>query len=145
MSVFISIDPGNKKCGLLLADMESGIIIEAGISSLNKFSNVVSLWNEEYNVNKIVIGDGTNCKYIEKELSQNNISNWIYVDERGSTLRARFRYWEIWPPSCFIRWLPKEILFPPKNLDAVVALILLEDFLKYTFIWPKEVNIKIWL
>jgi len=145
MSVFISIDPGNKKCGLLLADMESGNIIEAGISSLNKFSNVVSLWNEEYNVNKIVIGDGTNCKYIEKELSQNNISNWIYVDERGSTLRARFRYWEIWPPSCFIRWLPKEILFPPKNLDAVVALILLEDFLKYTFIWPKKVNIKIWL
>tara|TARA_B100000902_G_scaffold30373_1_gene36378 strand:+ start:223 stop:660 length:438 start_codon:yes stop_codon:yes gene_type:complete len=145
MSVFISIDPGNKKCGLLLADMESGNIIEAGISSLNKFSNVVSLWNEEYNVNKIVIGDGTNCKYIEKELSQNNISNWIYVDERGSTLRARFRYWEIWPPSCLIRWLPKEILFPPKNLDAVVALILLEDFLKYTFIWPKKVNIKIWL
>ena len=145
MSIFISIDPGNKKCGLLLADMESGNIIEAGISSLNKFSNVVSLWNEEYNVNKIVIGDGTNCKYIEKELSQNNISNWIYVDERGSTLRARFRYWEIWPPSCFIRWLPKEILFPPKNLDAVVALILLEDFLKYTFIWPKKVNIKIWL
>ena len=145
MSVFISIDPGNKKCGLLLADMESGNIIEAGISSLNKFSNVVSLWNEEYNVNKIVIGDGTNCKYIEKELSQNNISNWIYIDERGSTLRARFRYWEIWPPSCLIRWLPKEILFPPKNLDAVVALILLEDFLKYTFIWPKKVNIKIWL
>ena len=145
MSVFISIDPGNKKCGLLLADMESGNIIEAGISSLNKFSNVVSLWNEEYNVNKIVIGDGTNCKYIEKELRQNNISNWIYVDERGSTLRARFRYWEIWPPSCLIRWLPKEILFPPKNLDAVVALILLEDFLKYTFIWPKKVNIKIWL
>ena len=145
MTVFISIDPGNKKCGLLLADMESGNIIEAGISSLNKFSNVVSLWNEEYNVNKIIIGDGTNCKYIEKELRQKNISNWIYVDERGSTLRARYRYWEIWPPSCLIRWLPKEILFPPKNLDAVVALILLEDFLKYTFIWPKKVNIKIWL
>jgi len=145
MSLFISIDPGNKKCGLLLADMDSGNVIEAGISSLNKFFNVVSLWNEEYNVNKIVIGDGTNCKYIEKELRKNNIFKWIYVDERGSTLRARFRYWEIWPPSCLIRWLPKEILFPPKNLDAVVALILLEDFLKYTFIWPKKVNIKIWL
>ena len=145
MSVFISIDPGNKKCGLLLADMKSRNVIEAGIASLNKLSNVVSLWNEEYNVNKIVIGDGTNCKYIEKELRQNNIFNWIYLDESGSTLRARFRYWEIWPPNCLIRWLPKEILFPPKNLDAVVALILLEDFLKYTFIWPKEVNIKIWL
>tara|TARA_Y100001968_G_scaffold251229_1_gene236418 strand:- start:47 stop:484 length:438 start_codon:yes stop_codon:yes gene_type:complete len=145
MSIFISIDPGNKKCGLLLADIESGKVIKAGISSLNKFSDIVSLWNEEYDVCKIVIGNGTNCKYIEKELKLKNIFNLIYVNERGSTLRARFRYWEIWPPNYFIRWLPKKILFPPENLDAVVSLILLEDFLKYTFIWPEKVNIKIWL
>ena len=145
MSVFISIDPGNKKCGLLLADMKSRNVIEAGISSLNKFSDIVSLWNEEFQVFKIVIGDGTNSKYVENELKQKNIFNFTYVNERGSTLRARFRYWEIWPPNYLIRWLPKEILFPPENLDAVVALILLEDFLKYTFIWPNKVNIKTWL
>ena len=145
MTVFISIDPGITKCGLVLADLKTGIVIKAGISSLNKFSNIVSLWNEEYCVSKIVIGDGTNCKYMERELKQKNISNLTYVNERGSTLRARFRYWEIWPPNCFIRWLPKGILFPPDNLDAVVALILLEDFLKYTFIWPEKVQIKIWL
>ena len=145
MSVCISIDPGNKKCGLLLADMKSRNVIEAGISSLNKFSDIVSLWNEEFQVYKIVIGDGTNCKYIENELKQKNIFNLNYVNERGSTLRARFRYWEIWPPNYLIRWLPKEILFPPENLDAVVALVLLEDFLKYTFIWPEKVNIKTWL
>ena len=145
MSIFISIDPGNKKCGLLLADMKSGNVIKAGISSLNKFSDIVSLWNEEYNVCKIIIGNGTNCKYIEKELKQKNIFNLIYVNERGSTLRARFRYWEIWPPNLFIRWLPKEIILPPDNLDAVVALILLEDFLKHSFMWPDKVNLKTWL
>ena len=145
MSIFISVDPGNKKCGLLLADISSGKVIKAGISSLNKFSDIVSFWNEEYDVSKIVIGDGTNCKYIEQELKQRNIFNLTYVNERGSTLRARFRYWEIWPPNYFIGWLPKEILFPPDNLDAVVALVLLEDFLKYTLIWPEKVNIKIWL
>ena len=145
MTVFISIDPGSTKCGLVLVDLKNGIVIKAGISSLNKFSNIVSLWNEEYCVSKIVIGDGTNCKYMERELKQKNISNLTYVNERGSTLRARFRYWEIWPPNFFIRWLPKGILFPPDNLDAVVALILLEDFLKYTFIWPEKVQIKIWL
>ena len=144
MSVFISIDPGNKKCGLLLADMKSGNVIEAGISSLNKFSDIVFLWNEKYYVSKIVIGDGTNCKYIENELKQKNIFNLTYVNERGSTLRARFRYWEIWPPNYFIRWLPKEMIFPPENLDAIVALILLEDFLKYDLKWPAKVNIKIW-
>ena len=145
MSIFISIDPGNNKCGLLLADKKSGNIIEAGIASLNRFSDIVSVWNEQYDVIKIVIGDGTNCKYIANKLKQKNIVNLTYVNERGSTLRARFRYWQIWPPNYFVRWLPKEMLFPPDNLDAVVALILLEDFLKFSFIWPEKVDIKIWL
>ena len=144
MSLFISIDPGNKKCGLLLADTKSGKVIEAGISSLNKFSDVVSLWNQNLNISNVIIGDGTNCEYIENKLKQKNIFNLNYVDEKGSTLRARFKYWEIWPPNYFIRWLPKEILFPPENLDAVVALILLEDFLKRSFIWPEKLDIKIW-
>ena len=144
MSLFLSIDPGNKKCGLLLADFESGNVIEAGISSINKFSDLISLWNKDYEISKIIIGDGTNCKYIEKKLKEQNINNFDYINERGSTLRARFRYWDIWPPNYFIRWLPKELLFPPDNLDAIVALILLEDFLKYTFNWPNKVNIKIW-
>ena len=145
MSNFISIDPGNKKCGLLLADIKSGKVLKAGVSSLNKFSDVVFLWNQEYNISKIIIGDGTNCKYIENQLKQKNIFNLTFVNEKGSTLRARFRYWEIWPPNYFIRWLPRKILFPPENLDAVVALILLEDFLKVSFSWPEKVAIKIWL
>ncbi len=145
MSIFIAIDPGSKKCGLLLADIKSGNVIEAGISSLNKFPEIVYLWREKYDVCKIVIGDGTNCKYIENQLKQKNILNLNYVNERGSTLRARFRYWEIWTPNFLIRWLPKEILFPPENLDAVVALILLEDYLKYSINWPDNVDIKTWL
>ena len=145
MSIYISIDPGLKKCGLLLADIRSGKVIEAGIVSLNKFTELVSLWNEDYQISQIIIGDGTNCKYIVNQLKSNNFSNINYVNERGSTLRARFRYWEIWPPNYFVRWLPKEILFPPENLDAIVALIILEDFLKYNFIWPEKLDIKIWI
>ena len=144
MSFYISIDPGKKKCGLLLANIQSGKVIEAGIASLNKCYDVVSFWNENYNIRKIIIGDGTNCKYIKNELKRKNLFDIIYVNEKGSTLRARFRYWEIWPPNYFIRWLPKEILFPPENLDAIVALILLEDFLKISLNWPEKVDIKIW-
>ena len=144
MSYYISIDPGIEKCGLLLADIKSGEVIQAGISSLNKCFKLVSLWNEDYQIIKILIGDGTNSKYIVNRLKLNKLLNINYVDESGSTLRARFRYWEIWPPNYFIRWLPKEILFPPPNLDAIVALILLEDFLKYRLIWPSKVNIKTW-
>ena len=145
MSLFISIDPGNKKCGLLLADMKSGKIIEAGISSIKKLFDLVALWNDDYQISQIIIGNGTNCKYVGNKLKQKNIFNINYVNEKGSTLRARFRYWEIWPPNYFIRWLPKEILFPPEKLDAIVALILLEEFLKYRFTWPENVDIKILL
>ena len=145
MSFYLSIDPGSKKCGLLLVDIQSRKVIQAYIASLNKFSDLVSLWNEDNQISKIIIGDGTNCKYIENQLKQKKISNINFVNERGSTLRARFRYWEIWPPNYFIRWLPKESLFPPENLDVIVALILLEDFLSLTFIWPDKVDIKTWL
>ena len=144
MSFYISIDPGNKKCGLLLANVQSGEVVEAGIASLNKFSDLVSFWSKEYNVCKIIIGDGTNCKHVKNELKRKNFFDLKFVNERGSTLRARFRYWEIWPPNYFIRWIPKEILFPPDHLDAIVALILLEEFLKFSLIWPKKVDIKIW-
>jgi len=145
MSFYISIDPGNKKCGLLLADVKSGKVVTAGIASLNKLSDLVSLWKEKYNISKIIIGDGTNCKYVKNELKRKNFLDLNFVNEKGSTLRARFRYWEIWPPNYFIRWLPKEILFPPNNLDAIVALILLEDFLTFSLNWPEKVDIKIWL
>ena len=144
MSLYISIDPGIKKCGLLLADIQSREVIEAGIASLNNFSDLVSLWNENHKIIKVIIGDGTNCKYIENQLKRNKFLNINYINESGSTLRARFRYWEIWPPNYFIRWLPKESLFPPENLDAIVALILLEDYLKYKLTWPDKVDIKIW-
>ena len=127
MSFYISIDPGNKKCGLLLANIQSGKVIEAGIASLNKCYDLVSFWNENYNISKIIIGDGTNCKYIMNELKRRNLFDINYDNEKGSTLRARFRYWEIWPPNYFIRWLPKEILFPPANLDAIVCLLYTSD------------------
>ena len=144
MSIFISIDPGQKKCGLIIADIRSRNVISAAISSLNNLSDLVSIWNQEYNISQVLIGDGTNSRYVENQLKKKNIFDLNYVNEGGSTLRARFRYWELWPPNYFIRWLPKEILYPPENLDAVVALILLEDFLEYSFNWPKKVDIKIW-
>ncbi len=145
MNVYISIDPGIKKCGLLLADKESGEVLEAGIASSKKISYLVSKWNEDHEIIKILIGDGTNSKYVANQLKLKNFLNVQYVNEKGSTLRARFRYWEIWPPNYLIRWLPKEILFPPDNLDAIVALLILEDFLEYTFIWPSKLDIKIWI
>ncbi len=144
MSKLISIDPGNEKCGLLLVDIKSRNVIDARISSLEKFSDLLSFWYENHLIEKIIIGNGTNSNFFEKKLKEKHIYNLFFVDERGSTMRARFRYWEIWPPNYIFRLIPKELLFPPQNLDAIVAMILVEDFLKERLNWPNKVKIKIW-
>ena len=79
MTLFISIDPGNKKCGLLLADIKSGKVIEAAIVSVNKFSDLVSLWNKDYQISKIIIGDGTNCQYIVKQLKHFIGGSFLFI------------------------------------------------------------------
>ena len=144
MSKLISIDPGHRKCGLLLVDIKYGNVIDARISSLENFPDLISFWHENNVIEKIIIGDGTHCHFLEKKLKERKIYNISFVDERGSTMRARFRYWEIWPPKYIFRFIPQELLFPPENLDAIVALILVEDFLKKRLNWPHKVKIKTW-
>ena len=92
----------------------------------------------------MIICLANNFAYIETELKTKNINNLKFVNEQGSTLRARFRYWQIWPPNYLIRWIPRELLFPPENLDAIAALILLEDHLNFQFKWPGNLNLKTW-
>lgn len=144
MSKLISIDPGNKKCGLLLVDIKSRDVIDARISSLESFSSLITFWYQNHFIDKVIIGDGTYCNFLEEKLKEKAIYNLFFVDESGSTMRARFRYWELWPPKYIFRFIPKELLFPPENLDAIVALILVEDFLNKRLNWPHSVNIKIW-
>ncbi len=84
MSFYISIDPGNKKCGLLLADIKSRKVIEAGITSLNKFSDLVSFWNKDYDISKIIIGDAEQTyKNYEEMLNQRYDGSVIDEDKIG--------------------------------------------------------------
>ncbi len=67
------------------------------------------------------------------------------VDESGTSLRARDRYWELWPLVGWRRWLPKGLIVPPDHLDAVAALILIEDYLNKQLQWPDSPNFRILL
>jgi len=125
----LSIDPGKEKCGLLLADIDKNFVLESKVVKTSKILDIILFWFKTYSFNLILIGNGTTSKYLHSEISSLKISAIKFVDEKGSTLRARRRYWEIYPPGCLFRFIPKEMLFPPKNLDAIVALILLEDYL----------------
>jgi RNase H-fold protein (predicted Holliday junction resolvase) len=54
----------------------------------------------------------------------------ITVDERGTTLAARERYWQLFPAQGWRRLLPKGLRQPPRDWDDVVAQLLLERWLK---------------
>ena len=132
--MLISIDPGQKKCGLLLVDLGKQIVLDGLVVDSNFVIDLVVQWSNKAEVKGIILGNGTTSKSWERRLKKIALPIEI-VEEKGTTLRARSRYWEIWPPPIWLRWVPKGLLVPMKNLDAVAALILLEDHLNRKLEW----------
>jgi RNase H-fold protein (predicted Holliday junction resolvase) len=75
----------------------------------------------------VVIGDGTGSGRWRERLAGRLPVVW--QRERGSTLAARERYWQLFPPRSWRRWLPKGLRQPPRAWDDVVAQLLLERWL----------------
>ncbi len=143
MNQILSLDPGSEKCGLLLADIDQNIVLKAKVVKKDLVLEVISQWFDKYSIKLIIIGDGTNSRYWHSEIVSLNLAQIKLVSEKGTTLRARHRYWEIYPPGCLISFIPRSMLLPPKNLDAIAALILLEDYLRKKITWREGVDFKI--
>jgi RNase H-fold protein (predicted Holliday junction resolvase) len=77
------------------------------------------------------MGDQTTAKKWKQQLSQelSKLTNIILVDERYSTLEARDRYWQMYPPQGIIKLLPKGMRQPPRAIDDIVAVLLIERYL----------------
>ncbi len=103
--------------------------------------DLIMHWQNQAPLEAILIGNGTSSEYWQNLLLQ--IAPLHVVEERGSTLRARHRYWELWPPSNWRRWLPRGMILPPHHLDAIAAMVLLEDHLGQQLLWPGPPNFKI--
>ncbi len=144
MKKVIAIDPGHKKCGLLLADVECSLVIDGKISLNSSVINLINYWRENHSVELILLGNGTTSNYWQSELLAANISPIQLVDEKMTTLRARERYLEIFPPEFLIKLIPKGLILPPKNLDVIVSLILIEDYFQVKLRWSKSIELKIW-
>ncbi len=144
MRIVISIDPGNQKCGLILADLVDSYVIYGKVAKKNHVIKLINQWKNIYSIDLIILGNGTTSKYWKAKLESNNLAPIQLVNEARTTLRARERYLELCPPKFPISWLPRSILLPPSNLDAVVALILVEDLFNKKLEWKKPIEIIIW-
>ena len=144
MNIVISIDPGISKCGLTVADIKENKVYEAiVVKSSLLLEYVKKICKEEYDT-KILIGNGTSSKNFIKSLNQ-FYPNVIVVEEKNSTYRAKERYFDIFPLSGIKCFLPREIFILNKNLDALAALIILEDYYENKFDVSNITGIKTWL
>ena len=92
-------------------------------------------WNQEQPLEQILIGDGTGGRSWIKRLER--LSSVTMIPEQGTTLRARQRYWTLWPARGWRRLLPTGLRIPPVDLDAVAALVMLEEHLQCRLQWPE--------
>ena len=144
MSKLISIDPGKSKCGLVLAEINEKKVYKAIILKSELLEDYVRNLNIVENISKIIIGNGTTNKEIKEKLDFFK-KEIITFEEKNTTYRAKARYFELFPISGLQFLVPKEVFILNKNLDAISALIILEDYCKKKFTLNQNIDFKTWL
>ena len=144
MTQTISIDPGISKCGLIVADVNSKKVCSAEVIKSENLVNKLKMICQDKRQTQLIIGNGTSSSNYINKLSE-FIPNLIIAEEKNSTYRAKQRYFEIFPLEGLKSFLPREIFILNKNLDALAALVILEDYYDCKFEMDKNISIKTWL
>ena len=144
MAKVISIDPGNSKCGLVLAEISEKKVYKAIILKSELIENYVRNLITADDISQIIIGNGTTSKEIKEKISFFK-KEIITFEEKNTTYRAKARYFEIFPISGLKFLIPREVFILNKNLDAISALIILEDYCKTKFTLNQNIDFKTWL
>ena len=144
MAKLISIDRGKCKCGLVLVDIKKKKIDQAIVLNTEFLPKYVKTLKSALNISKIIIGNGTTSReniekleFVKKDL--------IIFEEKNTTYRAKKRFFELFPVMGLKSLLPKELFLINKNLDAISALIILEDYCNDRFTVSQDIDIKTWL
>ena len=140
----IVIDPGKIKCGLVLAEITEKKVYKAIILKSEFLENYVRNLIITEDIAQIIIGNGTTSKIIREKLDFLK-KEIVTVEEKNTTYRAKARYFELFPARGFKILIPREFFILNKNLDAISALIILEDYCKMKFEMSQSIDFKTWL
>ena len=140
----ITIDPGKSKCGLVLAEISEKKVYKAIILKSELLENYVRNLIAAEDISQIIIGNGTTSREIREKLYFFK-KEIITFEEKNTTYRAKARYFEIFPISGLKFLIPREVFILNKNLDAISALIILEDYCKTKFTLNQNIDFKTWL
>ena len=144
MTKVLTIDPGKNKCGLVLAEINQKKVYKAIILQSELLKDYVRNLDTIENISKIIIGNGTTSREIREELDFFK-KEIITFEEKNTTFRAKARYFELFPIIGLKCFIPREVFILNKNLDAISALIILEDYCKMKFTLNQNIGFKTWL
>ena len=144
MFKIISIDPGKFKSGLVLAELSEKKVDKAIILKSELIENYVRNLIAAGDISQIIIGNGTTSREIREKLYFFK-KEIITFEEKNTTYRAKARYFELFPIRVLKFLIPREVFILNKNLDAISALIILEDYCKTKFTLNQNIDFKTWL
>ncbi|MEH2277565.1 MAG: pre-16S rRNA-processing nuclease YqgF [Nostoc sp.] len=128
--VILGFDPGRDKCGLAVMGLDRQLHYHQVVLAKEAITTIETL-RQKFPISLMVIGDQTTAKQWRQKLYQELTEplNIILVDERYTTLEARDRYWQMFPPKGLIKLLPQGLRQPPRPIDDIVAILLIERYL----------------
>ncbi|WP_319419107.1 pre-16S rRNA-processing nuclease YqgF [Pleurocapsa sp. FMAR1] len=128
--IILGLDPGRDKCGLAVMDSKQKVAYHQVIDSVSAIAKIEELC-QQFTINLIVMGDGTTSKSWGQQIESNltNKCPLVTIDEKNSTLEAGDRYWSMYPPKGLQRLIPQGLRVPPRPVDDIVAIILIERYL----------------
>ena len=144
MARVVTIDPGKSKCGLVLAEISEKKVYKAIILKSELLENYLRNLITAEDIEQIIIGNGTTSREIREKLHFFK-KEIITFEEKNTTYRAKARYFELFPISGLKFLMPREVFILNKNLDAISALIILEDYCKMKFTLNQNIDFKTWL
>ena len=126
-----------------MAEINEKKVCKAIVLKSESISNYIRNLNNFEDISKIIIGNGTKSRdFVEKlDFLKKEI---ITFEEKNTTYRAKDRYFELFPISGLKFLIPREIFLLNKNLDAISALIILEDYYKAKFTFNKNIDFRTW-
>jgi RNase H-fold protein (predicted Holliday junction resolvase) len=128
--VILGFDPGKDKCGLAVMALDRQLYYHQVVPAKEAIATIETL-RQQFPISLLVMGNQTTAKQWKQQLHQEltEALNIILVDERYSTLEARDRYWQMYPPKGLTKLLPQGMRQPPRPIDDIVAILLIERYL----------------
>ena len=128
--MILGFDPGKDKCGIAVMGRDKKVCYHQVVLSEAAISTIQSLC-EQFPIELLVLGDQTTSKSWKQKLTQSLSPEIeiVRVDERFSSLEAKERYWEMYPPTGFSRLIPQGMRTPPRPVDDIVAIVLIQRYL----------------